>query len=288
MTSWRTSVVREPTEVECEALALRYAESLGHSIPHAVTVNAAQAVGWNVCHPRRPGDFSTDETLEWKWPELEAHLISSGCNPSECSPVFWLERLMKTRICAWVVMKLSQFGPEPKMEERRLSDMELARQRLARAAAVDLDEFEATVERELQEALGPSWRQDPAACALADRLIASQRAEKRKTIQDLHSEVSSFMQDVYTLQVEPCEECRTRGIEKHTVEPTEAALPPYHLSCSCEVRWDHKWRFDERPVSPNLDAAIKAWSSRSVNGLSVQIPTLHELLEFERARLQDK
>lgn len=288
MSSWRTSVSREPTEGECEAVALRYALSLGCSIPHAVALNAAEAAAWNACHPRESCDFSTDETLQWKWPALEAHSILSNDDQIDPIPVFWLEDLMKTRIRAWVVMTLSQFGPASRIEARRSSDMELARQRLNRAAAIDLDEFIISVERELQDGLGPAWRRDPAAHALAERVISWQRAEKQKTMQDLYGEISSFMEDVYTLQAEPCNECGLRGVKNHSIAPTEEALPPWHLSCSCEVRWEHEWKFDELPSSPNLDAAIKAWISRSVSGFSVQAPTLHELLEFERAKLHDK
>lgn len=243
MASWNLLLLRKPTKDECMDVAMRYVEqAAASSIPIERARHAAESAVWDLCSSRNAGSLDwPDDYREWTWPELSQHMQSTGVDAGQIVPAFHLAGLIAVRIRAWVAMTLDAHGPEPMAKERNDRDWADALQRHRSAQALDVQAFRTELEMAVQQELGNEWRQDPAARSLIERLVAQQEANKKATVQEFFNEASSFLQDKYSLAVTPCLECARQHSPKVEIMPLESALPPFHLTCTCEVNWRHEW-----------------------------------------------
>ena len=164
----------------------------------------------------------------------------------------------------------------------------MAAERHAQAQQMDLNRFNDELAHAFTQALGTQWRQQPAALSLFERLCAQQHANKIRSLDDFHHEVSGFMQDAFTLRVSTCHHCLQLGKSDREIPAYQGHLPPFDLGCSCQVDWEHNWVLEPKTSStPHLDAVIEQWIQSSVKGLSIQAPSIRKMVVFEEARLLD-
>jgi hypothetical protein len=291
LANWRVTLLREPTRDECMAVAMRYVGKVASEMRPDRTEFAAESAVWNLCRSRNDGCLDwPDDYEEWTWRELSDHLAvtkySAAC---DLVPAFHLARLVAVRVRAWVSMDLSAHGPIPQARERIQRDRDFANTRFHDAKAFDIPRFRSNLEAELESILGPEWRNQPAPQRLLDRLISKQVAAKEATVEDFFNESATFMQDSYTLNVESCEKCIKLQREITHIQPKEENLPPFHLTCSCEVRWKHEWIFParEQPAG-HFETTVDEWVSNNVKGMSVRPPSIRDMLAFEEARIRDE
>ncbi|MBS1229457.1 MAG: hypothetical protein H6R17_2734 [Proteobacteria bacterium] len=271
-------------------VAMRYVEQYASSMPTERARHAAESAVWNLCSPRNAGSLDwPDGYNEWTWAELSQSLELTGGDSKNVVPAFRLASLIAVRVRAWVTMTLAAYGPVPAAIERGKRDWATAIGHHQRAQTFDIQAFRTKLVTAVQQEIGEEWHQNPAARSLVDRLVRKQEANKRATVQEFFNDASSFMQDKYFLVVTPCPECVRQQCTKSQIEAQELALPPFHLTCSCEVAWQHEWVFDEPDRSTeNFEASIQGWLASSLKGLSIQPPSIRDLLSFEEARLRDK
>lgn len=283
------SLERNPTEIECKSVGLRYIEYLGCQIPSNIAAHVSDFIAWEICRPRNAGSLDwTDECLNWKWADLSSLSKKMGQTEPECH-VFQLSRLTSTRINAWMEITLSKFGPTSRVSERTEQDWITARERYNAAQSLDIEAFKSNLEHAILLEIGPDALNQLAAQRLVERLVNQQKNYKSRSVDDFYNEVSSFMQDKFEIEVEQCTECSRQGNTVKHIAPTETSLPPFHILCECKVRWKHSWIFSEQERNASvLDSEINSWVLNNIQGTSIRPPSLRDLLNFENARLQDE
>ena len=287
MMSWRTAVLRAPTEHECCTVAQRY---LSHAVPsrhghHREFI--AKVCAWNATKSRTAGELDWEDDVD-QWHCAE-YVVFAGQHPQATTTApYALAQLALTRVKAWVVLTLSAAGPAGRLPQRRLDDAQMAAERHAQAQQQDESRFTHELLDAFTQALGAQWHQVPAATHLFERLCAQQRANKTRSLEDFHQEVSGFMRDKFTLMVCACAHCTEQGRADRETLAQEEHLPPFDLGCSCQVQWEHDWVFDpQHSDTPNLDAAIELWAQSNMKGISIQVPSIQQLVAFEQARMLD-
>ncbi len=287
MPSWRTPVLREPTEHECYTVARTYLSHAAPSLQGEHQDFIAKVCAWNATKSRNAGELDwADDVDQWHCDEY-AQFAAHNQQESQ-TPAFALAQLAFTRVTAWVVLTLSATGPAGRVPQRQAEDARMAAERHAQAQQMDLNRFNDELAHAFTQALGTQWRQQPAALSLFERLCAQQHANKIRSLDDFHHEVSGFMQDAFTLRVSTCHHCLQLGKSDREIPAYQGHLPPFDLGCSCQVDWEHNWVLEPKTSStPHLDAVIEQWIQSSVKGLSIQAPSIRKMVVFEEARLLD-
>ena len=288
MVSWGTPVLRAPTEHECSTVAQRY---LSHAVPSLHEEHRdfiVKVCAWDATKSRSAGDLDwTDDVQQWQCAEYAQFAAQHPQAPTTAA--YALAQLALTRVTAWVVLTLSRAGPAGRLPERQADDTQTAVAHHAQAQQLELKRFTQKLSYAFSLALGGQWRQQPAAACLFERLCAQQRANKTRSFEDFHREVSGFMQDAFTLMVSACRHCTGQGIADRPTLAQEAHLPPFDLGCSCQVRWEHDWvREPDHSDTPNLDAAIARWVQSKDRGFSNHLLLIRQLAAFEEARFLDE
>lgn len=287
MPSWRTEILRAPTHEDCVGVAQRYLDAAVPSMAHPHRQFIAKVCAWNATKARTDGDLDwDDDTQHWHCAEYSQWVAQ---HPSaQIVAAYALASLAFTRVAAWVMLTLSAFGPAGRVPQRQADDALLAAQRHAQAQQLNLPQFASELSDAFTQALGQHWRQQAAAVRLFERLCEQHRAEKQRSLEDFHQEVSGFMQDVFTLRVRACPSCVQQGRADRDIVAHEEHLPPFDMGCSCQVDWKHDWTFEPQTSNtPHLDAAIAQWIQAHVKGGSIQVPTIEQLVAFEQARMLD-
>ncbi|CAB3775298.1 hypothetical protein LMG29542_08680 [Paraburkholderia humisilvae] len=232
---------------ECHEVSRRYVDGVAMSMGDHLTAHAAEVAAWVLTRPRGAGDLDWPEgAMDAEWPELAAHTIATG-QRSTSAPVFCLCGLAQTRVRAWVAMTLAAYGPAPLARQREETNRALAEEHFAQAQAFDIEQFRSDLSVALAFEVGRNWVNHTPAHRVFDRMVAKEERYKWYSVDDFYLEAADFIQDAPSLVVEPCAKCRRLGISKSTVEPIEAALPPFHLSCSCKVHWQNEFKYGETP-----------------------------------------
>ena len=287
MPSWNTQLLRQPTNRECLEVAQRYLDSAAPSMDPIHRQFIAKVCAWNATRSRTAGDLDWEEDAElWYCAEYAQF---AAVHPDATTPAAYaLASLAFTRVRAWVVLTLSAFGPAGRVPQRKADDARMAAERYAQAQQLDVSGFKQELSDAFTQALGQHWHKQAAAVSLFERLCAQRRADKQRSLESFHQEVSGFMQDTFTLHVRTCPSCAHQGRTDRDIVAHEEHLPPFDLGCACQVHWEHRWVTEPKTSNtPQLDSAIDQWVKSNVKGGSIQIPTIEQLVAFEQARLND-
>ena len=204
-------------------------------------------------------------------------------------PVYRLLELCMSRIRAWVYRSMSSSAPEHWLAAREASDWQRAADRVERAKALDPMAERHEIARIFAATFGPQWQQREAARRVFDRLAKSIERETNASVEDVYEDASSFMRDVIQLELERCVLCAHLGRPTLLSNDDESALPPFHLSCTCTLSWRHRWEFAANPApGSNFDRIVSKWCKSSINGLSVRLPSIADLVSWEEARMRDE
>lgn len=288
MTSWKTLLLREPTQQECYAVAQRYLSRAVPSLQEAHRDFIAKVCAWNATKSRRAGDLDWADDVE-QWNCAEYAQFAAQHPQALRTAAYALSLLALTRVRAWVVLTLSATGPAGRVPKRQADDAQMAAERHARAQQLDLNLFTQELSDTFTKALGSLWRRQPAAKHLFERLRAHQRVNKTRSLNDFRREVSGFMPDTFTLVVNTCPHCLQLGKTDQQICPHEENLPPFDLGCHCQVHWSHEWIFESGTANkPHLDASIEQWIQSNRQGGSIKVPSLQQMVAFEEARLLDE
>ena len=287
MPSWRTQLLREPTREECAAVAQRYLDRAAPSMDPKHREFIAKVCAWNATKSRRAGELDwEDDAQTWRCAEYAQWVAEHPDAPPVAA--YTLASLAFTRVAAWVMFTLSAFGPAGRVPQRQEDDTRRAAQRHAQAQQLDVRQFEQELSDAFTQALGAHWRQQAAANRLFERLCEQRRVEKHRSLASFHQEVSEFMQDVFTLRVSACPSCKQQGRADRDILAHEEHLPPFDLGCTCQTHWEHGWVHEPKTSdTPQLDAAISQWVQVNVQGGSIQVPTIPQLVAFEQAKMSD-
>lgn len=288
MPSWKTAVQRQPTKQECFNVAAAFLAQAAPSVQATHRDFIAEVCAWNAVKSRDAGDLDwPDEVQNLRCAEFDQ--FWAGKERPDLDAGFTLSRMAWVRMESWVVLTLSQFGQAVRTPQRQADDERMAAERFDQAQQLDLNSVAAGLANAFAQELGPNWRQDPAAHHLFERLMRQRRVDKARSMDDFRREVASFMQDKYSLMVHTCPHCQQMGKSEREIAPLEENLPPYDFACSCSVSWAHDWVFEPREDdTPERDALVDAWVKANVKGLSVSVPTIAQMVEFEAAAMRDR
>lgn len=287
MPSWNTQLLRQPTNKECFDVAQRYLDSAVPSMNPMHRQFIAKVCVWNATRSRTAGDLDWQDDAE-RWHCAEYGQFTAEHPGAPPTAAYALESLAFTRVRAWVMLTLSAFGPAGRVPQRQADNARMAAERYTQAQQLDVSGFERELSDAFAHALGQHWHQQGAAVSLFERLCAQRRADKQRSLESFHQEVSGFMQDTFTLHVNACPSCAQQGRPDRDIVAHEHCLPPFDLGCSCQVRWEHGWVMQPKTAdTPHLDAALDQWVKSNVQGGSLQVPTIEQLVAFERSRLND-
>lgn len=287
MASWNTQVLRAPTHEECLAVAQRYLDSAVPSMNPNHRHFIASVCAYNATKSRSAGDLDWEDDAN-TWQCAEYVQFAAKHSDATTPAAYALASLAFTRLRAWVMLTLSAFGPAGRIPQRQANDAQMAAERHAQAQQLDAPQFEKDLSAAFTQALGQHWRHQAAAKSLFERLCAQRRADKQRSLESFHQEVSGFLQDVFTLHVGACPSCVQQGRADRDIVMDETHLPPFNLGCRCQVHWEHNWLTESKGFdTPQLDAAIALWAKSNVNGSSIQVPTIEQLVAFEQVRMFD-
>ncbi|MDZ4125175.1 MAG: class I tRNA ligase family protein [Hydrogenophaga sp.] len=268
-------------------MAQRYLDSAVPSMDPKHRQFIATVCAFNATKSRTAGDLDwEDDADHWHCAEY-AQFVADY--PDATTPAAYaLASLAFTRVKALVILTLSAFGPAGRVPQRQAGDAQMAAERHAQAQQLDVPRFEAVLSEAFTQAWGQHWRHQAAARSLFERLCAQRRAEKQRSMESFHQEVSGFLQDDFTLHVCVCPSCAQQGRTDRAIAMDEAHLPPFDLGCDCQVHWEHDWLTEPKTAdTPRLDAAIEQWVKSNVHGGSIQVPTIEQLVAFEHTKLID-
>lgn len=286
---WRCHLVKEPNSEDCTAVARRFVKSAAPSAPTHILEHVVETAIWNLFRTREDGDLELLwDDRDWEWPELTSHCLTYPQFFPNKEPVYYLLNLTTARIRASVQLTLSASAPEHARSAQDARDLARAKQLHESSQRMDLETVSTQLRSEFVTELGAAWRDCAAARNVFDAIIRKLQNDKARSINQWRDVAASFSKTVYRLHVERCPLCVHLNKPDVLEAPTEAALPPYHCSCTCEVAWRDDLASPNIPIhGPEFQRVMAKWAAENIHGLSVRPPSIRDMVDFEEAHLRD-